>query len=51
MLVFCNGEWKTVKLPEYVDPSWSFFQKMQAAHLILKGVQWSVIEKLVYQGY
>jgi hypothetical protein len=48
MLIFYSGEWKDVKLPEYTDPSWSFFQQMQAAYLILKGLEWSEIERLVY---
>ena len=48
MLVFYNGEWRTVILPDYTDPSWTFFQRMQAAHLVLKGLQWSDVEKIVY---
>ena len=48
MLVFYNGEWRTVKLPECTDPSWSFFQRMQAAYLVLKGLQWTEVEKIIY---
>lgn len=48
MLVFCNGEWRSIALPPYTDPSWSFFQRMQAAHLVLKGLQWTEIERIIY---
>jgi hypothetical protein len=49
MLVFYKGEWRTVNLPEYTDVSWTYFQRMQAAHLVLKGLQWSQIEQIIYR--
>jgi hypothetical protein len=48
MLVFYKGEWLKVNLPEYTDASWSYFQRMQAAHLVLKGLEWHTIEKIIY---
>lgn len=50
MLVFYNGEWRSVVLPEHVDSSWSYFQRIQAAHLVLKGLQWTAIEKIIYSN-
>ena len=48
MLVFYKGDWQSVALPSYIDPSWTFFQRMQAAHLVLKGLAWTQIEKTIY---
>lgn len=49
MLVFFKGEWRTVSLPAYTDPSWTFFQRMKASHLVLKGFSWTEIEKILYR--
>jgi hypothetical protein len=48
MLVFYKGTWHTVALPDYIDPSWTFTQRMHAAYLVLKGLPWNQIESELY---
>jgi hypothetical protein len=50
MLIFQQGKWHDVPLPDYIDPSWGYSQKIQAAHLILKGLSWLKVEETIYRG-
>ena len=47
MLVFKNGIWIDVQLPEYIDPSWGVTEKSQAAYGILEGKSWIEVEALI----
>jgi hypothetical protein len=34
MLIFKQGKWIEISLPEYVDPSWGVNERTQLAHLL-----------------
>jgi uncharacterized protein YoaH (UPF0181 family) len=56
MLVFRRGEWHTVQLPDYVDPSWGFGDRQKAScllhELMCRGLSfheaWDAVEKEIY---
>jgi hypothetical protein len=50
MLVFKDGIWHEVTLPDYVDPSWGVTERSHAAYGILKGLDWKEIEAGIYSG-
>ena len=39
VLVFKKGEWHTVSLPNYSDPSWTFSDRQKVASTMLKWLQ------------
>ncbi len=48
MLIFKQGKWIEISLPEYVDPSWGVNERTQLAHLLNKGLAFEYCETIIY---
>jgi hypothetical protein len=49
MLIFKQGKWIEISLPEYVDPSWGVNERTQLAHLLNKGLAFEYCETIIYE--
>ena len=48
MLIFKEGKWIDISLPEYVDPSWGVIERTHLACLLEKGYTFEQCETIIY---
>lgn len=48
MLIFKEGKWIDISLPEYVDPSWGVMERSHLACLLDKGFTFEQSETIIY---
>ncbi len=48
MLIFKEGKWIDITLPEYVDPSWGVMERSHLACLLDKGYTFEQSETIIY---
>ena len=49
MLIFKEGKWIDITLPEYVDPSWGVMERSHLACLLEKGFTFEQSETIIYE--
>jgi hypothetical protein len=49
MLIFKEGKWIDITLPEYVDPSWGVMERSHLACLLDKGYTFEQSETIIYE--
>ena len=50
MLIFKEGKWIDISLPEYVDPSWGVMERSHLACLLDKGFTFEQSETIIYDN-
>jgi hypothetical protein len=48
MLIFKEGKWIDITLPEYIDPSWGVMERTHLAYLLDKGYTFEQSEIIIY---